>query len=208
MSLLTILRRATRTQGYLGPKMKSSSSSSSKIGRSSATRRSSSAGSFEWWPSTFSRSFVSARGTSTKYAVLLMIRFLFGTPKRALRTGGLLAATVAGGLILSTLDRFGEGWPLYMLVFTTPVVLGVFGAVLLNRRNFLPIYRAGSPSRFVVRGEQIFVDLNGTFFRTELKDLRRIRRFWGLAVLDYRDERLLVVPFSVIPRRNQSQVRA
>jgi hypothetical protein len=131
-----------------------------------------------------------------------MLRFLAGTPRRVLRTGGVAAASVAAGVLLGALDRFGEGWQLYLLVFVAPTVLGVFGGVLINRQNFLSIYQAGQPSRFAFGDGRIIVDLNGTSFLIEIKHLKRVRRIWGLAVLDCDDEKMLVVPLDVIPGSN------
>jgi MFS family permease len=155
------------------------------------------------WPRDYLVSYRPGRNMALQVSTLLMLRTVAGSWTYFLRSVGIVAGAFAAGLLLSALDRFQEGWQVYLVFFVIPLVVGVIGAVIVNRARTNEWFKPGSQSEFRIHGGRLLVTQNGHAFGGALDEVQKIRTFGSASMLIFDDDKVIVVPTRVLPRVNE-----
>lgn len=152
------------------------------------------------WPRDYLVSYRPGRNMALQVSALLMLRTVAGSWTRFLRSVGITLGALAAGLILSALDRFQEGWPVYLVFFVIPLLVGVVGGVIVNRARTNEWFKPGSESEFRIYGGRLLIRQNGHPFGGSLDEIRHVQVFWGNAMLIFDDDKVVIVPSKVLPK--------
>jgi hypothetical protein len=153
---------------------------------------------FSEWPIFYRSDFRATRALRFKFALVVVTLTIAGTWPRAARSALAVVIAVSAGLAVSALDQFRDGWQQYLILFISPLPIGVVWAIF-NTPRAKQYYSPGTNCKFILSSGRLLLELSGERFASPVTDLVRVHRFFDVAVLVDLDGKVLMVPWRALP---------
>lgn len=152
------------------------------------------ASSIDRWPPLYHSEASPGRFLAVETSLIWAARAVAATPKRGLRSLGIIVAVLGAGVALAALDRFGEDWLIYFGLPVAPLVVGVVGGTFASLSRTRSLVGSRTVTEVHVADGVLDAYLNGHRFSANISEVKRIRRLPGAAVIEYDDNSVVVVP--------------